>query len=129
MPEMTGKGFHWPLAAAIVTAICVGGARQSPAADSIVVAPEGYMGLAEKVASAIESAIGEVSIIVAADRPKALGLKCDCGREICSCAHSGRYEGYNIAGVRIGNWSYCVVGEVPRNVLADVPARLRSKGQ
>ena len=72
----------------------------------------------------VESDAGEVSIIIAEGDPKALGFKCNCGHQGCSCVHKGRCEECSIASVQIDGRSYCAIGEVSKDVLWDVLVRL-----
>jgi len=67
---------------------------------------------------------GEISIIVTKADPKALGLKCDCGHDGCSCFHQGQCKDCKIVGVQIDGRSYCAVGDVPRQDLQNALALL-----
>jgi hypothetical protein len=66
---------------------------------------------------------GVISIIAVKDKPEAMGMKAystSAGRSF----YSGAFGTNSLAAVRMGDFTYCAVGEVPAESLVELLARL-----
>ncbi|MFO8013642.1 MAG: hypothetical protein R6X20_10095 [Phycisphaerae bacterium] len=71
----------------------------------------------------VETPQGVISVIVVTDTPKSLGLRA-VPREGKPSVLAGAYARCRLAARRVGDYTYCVVGETSLDLLADLLDRL-----